>query len=148
MDKTFNSRLQTFMQTFGRDGAFGPEKSQDRADSVIHEYFVAETARSIFDKRKKMALEQMKELDTLHEIEKAVADAAKHRIGSSVTLFETQNFQVALTVKAPAEKFDKKVMINALVKAGVDDDIISKAVEAATTTNKPAETYQVVLRTL
>jgi len=145
MDIQFNSKLQTAIQKLGRQGEFQPPKSQDPIDAVLHEYFVSETARSAFDKRKKDALTKLKSFDNTGRIARAVDDARKGSSGS-VALFDTEHYSSSLTTKSPSNSLDSTVLKNELSKLGVDTDVINKAFAKALSPNKPAETYTVVVK--
>ena len=145
MDPMFNSRLQTMLEKLGRQGEYAPPRSQDPADKHLHEYFVAETGRSLFDKRRKKALEQLKLLDVGGDIASALKVAAKGAPGV-YDLFDTENYRCTLQTKMPVTKVDMTMFANELVKAGVDPAIISAAQERATTQNTPAEVYTVVVK--
>lgn len=146
MDLMFSSKLQTALQKFGRENGFAPPKSQDPADAVLHEYYVAETGRSLFDKRRKVALENLQALDRTGVVEKALKDAAKGITGN-FELVSTENYGAVLTTKTPTKKFDQQAAKNALIKAGVSSEIVEAAFKSATSQNKAAETYTVSVKT-
>lgn len=143
MDRLFNSKLQTKLQKIGVVGDFAPPKAQDPAIGILHEYFVAETARSLFDKRRKIALEALKSFDdmTVQRIDKAVKAAVKDGVVGLTSLFDTSEYNCQLQLKRPTEGLDKTVLKNELVKLGVKQATIDAAFAAATTTNAPAQTY-------
>lgn len=143
MDRLFNSRLQTKLQKIGVTGDFKPPETQDPANKVLHEYFIAETARSLFDKRRKVALDALKNLDDKKIIAKALQQAIDHGVVGVTSLFDAPDYTCTLHLKSPTERFDKTVARNELVKLGVDIAKIDKAFSVATSKNKPAETYVV-----
>lgn len=146
MDLQFSSKLQTHLQKLGRENGFAPPKSQDPADAILHEYFVAETARSLFDKRRKIALEALKRLDTKGVIAKGLADAEKGTTGTHA-LQDTENYTSQVSFKTPSVSVDITAMQNELKRLGVADDIIMKALLRAKKTAKPAESYSVAVKT-
>ena len=146
MDIQFSSKLQTHMQNLGRSGAFSPPITQDPADRILHEYFVAETGRSLFDKRRKVALDLLKTLDAHSAITKAVEDAKKGQTGT-ISLVTSANYAASVTTKSPVKSVDVTALANELIRLGVDEVTIKKALEAATKTAKPAETYTVAVVT-
>lgn len=145
MDMQFSSKLQTELQNIGRAGKFAPPASQDTADIHLHEYFVAETGRSLFDKRKKAALDQLKGIIGATRIDKFVDDARKGVTGS-YDLVDTENYSASLAVKSPVKSVDIGALTNELVRLGVDQVTLSKALKAATKEAKPAETYTVSVK--
>lgn len=146
MDKLFPSKLQTSLNNIGKTNGLAPPKSQDPADAILHEFYVSDRGKSVFTKRREIALEQLKELDTKGVAAKAVADALKGMTGT-VELLESENYNATLATKSPQEKFDKKVAKMELVKAGVDPNIIDTCFRIATSTAKPAESYSVAVKT-
>lgn len=146
MDIQFSSQLQKQLQDFGRNGKFAPPTSQDTADAILHEYFVAETGRSLFDKRKGYAKDKLKEVVGSAKIDKIVEDARKGTTGS-FELIETENYSLSLAVKAPVKSIDLPQLTTELIRLGVDQTTIQKAMKAAEKFAKPAETYTVSVKT-
>ena len=146
MDLQFASKLQTAMQNLGRTNGFAPPKSQDSADPALHELFVAETGRSLFDKRKKAALDAVKAHVKPDTIEAHLKAADKGTTGTYV-LVDTENYTCTLTIKSPSERLDKSKLIVELVKLGVDETTARKAVANATEKTKASETYAVSVKT-
>ena len=145
MDFQFSSKLQTALHDFGRKNGFAPPKSQDPSDAILHEYYVSETARSIFDKRRKAALEKLKALDDKGLITRAVKEAADGKTGT-INLIDAENYNATLTTKSPVKSIDVSALTNALVKYGVDQVTINKALNEATKQAKPAESYTVSVK--
>ena len=145
MDKQFPTKLITALMDIGTKNGLAPPKSQDPIDALIHEYYVAEQGRSLFEKRKKKALETLKAHDTQDVIKKTVASTAKFEAGQTALLYDGEHYQFNLSTKAPASSLDKAALSNELVKAGVPLLVIERAIAAATTKNKPAESYSVII---
>lgn len=146
MDMQFSSKLQTHLQKLGRENGFAPPKSQDPADAILHEYFVSETARSLFDKRRKIALDKLKGLDNKGVITKGLEAAVKGLTGTHA-LQDTENYTSQVTFKSPVKSIDITALTNELTVLGVSADIISKALKKAEKIAKPAESYSVAVKT-
>jgi len=146
MDLQFASKLQTALSLLGVTGDFEPSNSQDKANKVLHEYYVAEMGRSMFDKRRKKALEDIKKLDTQGIVATEIENVKKLNMGSSVQLLDTQDFTCIVALKAPSTTLDESLLRVELVKAGLNADKIETAINNARKKNKPAETYNVSLK--
>ena len=142
MDVKFTTDLQTFLRTLGHEKPFAPPKSQDPADKMLHEYYVASVMASIGEKRKdimkEMLIQDAKDVDTL------IAAAIKQDAMQQGTLFTTGNYSAILKVNKPVQRTDIKVFITELIKRGVDQVTISQAEIAAQSSNAPAKTLTVV----
>ncbi len=146
MDKLFPSKLQTTLNNIGRSNGLAPPKSQDPADAILHEFYIADIGKSVFTKRREAALDLLKELDTKGVAAAALRQAEAGMTGS-VNLVESENYNSTLTTKQPAERFDKTIAKNELIKLGVDTALINAAFGLATKKNKPAESYAVSVKT-
>lgn len=145
MDSMTASKLQKNLTELGHKNGFAPPKSQDPADALLHELFVANVGRSIFDKRYKKALEHVQHHDDQRKVEQTVEEVAKSHIAKSVTVLQSEHYTLNLAVRGPATRFDKIAARNALAKAGVKEDVIDKAFAAAETHNSPAKVFTVTL---
>lgn len=143
MSKTFLSQLQKTLTEIGTKNGLAPPQSQDVLDPLLHEYLVATTGASIFEKRKKAALAKLIEHDQLELIEKTVNNVALTKIAQNINVFNAENYTLNLQVKSPSEKLDKVALVNSLAKLGVSSDIIKRALAAATTHNAPAKSFTV-----
>lgn len=146
MDFQFASKLQTHMQTLGHKNGFAPPASQDPADALMHEYYVAETGRSLFDKRRKIALDTLKDHIPSSRISEMLTNAEKGITGANI-LLDSEHYSLTLATKSPTETLDKIALRNELVRLGVDETTVAAAFKVATKRNKPAETYTVVIKT-
>lgn len=146
MNIDFPTKLQRAMMEIGTKNGLSAPKSQDPIDVVIHEFYVAETGRSLFDKRKKAALDKLKSFDTTGKIDKYVKDAEKGLTGTH-SLYDGEHYTVTHMTKTPSETLDKVALRNELIKLGVDQVTIEKAFKSATKTNKPAETFSAMPKT-
>lgn len=139
MDRRFADKLQTTFQLIGREGEFTPGKSQDPMDKVIHEYFVCDVGRSIFTKRRDLAKDLIIDNAQQDVVQAVISDAIKQDAKQTAQLFATEHFTAVLSVNKPVERVDTKKLFVELIKLGVDEQTIRKAMDAATGTNEPAK---------
>jgi hypothetical protein len=145
MDRMFFSKLQTHLHNFGHKNGWAPPASQDPLDEILHEYYVAETARSLFDKRRKIAIDRMRDADAKGIIDNAQKLAQKGTPGTHA-LFDTQHYIANVQVKTAPVRCDMDEFVTELIKLGVDEVTINKARKAASKQGKAAETFAVVIK--
>lgn len=139
MDRRFADKLQTTMQLLGREGEFAPPKSQDPMDKLVHEYFVCDAGKSIFTKRRDFAKDLIINNAQQDVVQAVISDAIKQNAKQTATLFSTEHYIAVLSVNKPVEKVDAKKMFTELLKLGVDEVTIKRAMDASTSTNEPAK---------
>jgi SOS response regulatory protein OraA/RecX len=143
MDRKFSSDLQTTLHTIGREGKFSAPKSQDTMDAALHEYFVSDTASSIFTKRRTAAKDYILEHGNQDAVNSVISGAVQQNSMQSVTLAATEHYTAVFKAAKPIERLDKVKLRTELIKLGVDQVTIEKAFDASTVMNEPAKTLTV-----
>jgi hypothetical protein len=92
--------------------------------------------------RKKIAKEMI-EHEREDEISALAAEAVKMMAMQTAAIVQTEHYVCTAKLAKPAEAVDITVFKNELVKLGVDQVIITKALNAAQITRSPAETITV-----
>lgn len=145
MDMKFSGKLQTALRLLGleKGSDFAPPKSQDPADKLLHEFFVASLMKKIGEDRKKIAQEMIEDMHP-DDVSRIMADAIKFDAMQTEALVQTEHYNGVLKVNKPVQSIDKTVFCNELIKLGVDEVTVNKALAAAGKTNAPAKTLTVM----
>jgi hypothetical protein len=143
MEMKFASLLHTALARIGFEKEFAPPKSQDPADKLMHEYFVAAAMVKMGEDRKKIAKEMIldmkkKEADTLS------AEAVKLNSTQKEVIIQSAHYNATLQCNKPVQRLDKDMLFVELVKLGVDTVTVTKAMDNATKASAPAQTLTVV----
>jgi hypothetical protein len=144
MDQKFSGLLQTELRSLGlvKGTPFAPPKSQDPFDRLLHEYFVASVMSSIGENRKKIAKEMI-EQEREGEIAALAAEAIKQMAMQTSAIIQTEHYIATMKCAKPVEAVDNTAFQNELIKLGVDQVTIAKALNAAQKTRAPAKTLTV-----
>jgi hypothetical protein len=114
------------------------ETSQDALAIVCAEYAIADRIRKVADAR----FEQAKsELFRFTDVDLAIASAKHAAIETDMTAnnnVSADGYLVTIRANRPISATDAKKMYNALLKAGMDRDILDAALNEATTQRAPA----------
>jgi hypothetical protein len=142
-----NSLLTKVIAAFGKIGSSNGTSapaSQDPADTILHELFVADMLKSISAKRRDAALNAAKELIDASRVEETIAYSAKHKLKNSCVLLQSPHYNLRLDTKSPASTFDKAKLVTLLrTQHSFTEDQCAKLLEACSKDSKPAETYTV-----
>jgi hypothetical protein len=147
MDQKFSGMLQTELRSLGlvKGTTFAPPKSQDPFDRLLHEYFIASLMASIGEGRKKIAKEMI-EQERDGEIAALAAEATKQMAMQTSAIVQTEHYIATMKCAKPVEAVDPTVFQNELIKLGVDQVTIAKALNTAQKTRAPAKTLTVLPR--
>ena len=126
-------KVHAALTKLGQTNGTKLEGSSSNTDPLLHELFVASEIRSHGEKRYKLAKEAV--------ISTGWFDPEDVEIGSTEQVADGDVYALSLQVKEPATRFDVKKFKTALALAGVEQEVIDKAAEAATTKNVPAKVY-------
>lgn len=142
-----NSLLTKVISAFGKIGSSNgtsPPASQDPADVILHELFVADMLKSIAGKRRDAALNAAKELVDASRVEETIAYSAKHKLKNSCVLLQSSYYNLRLDTKSPASTFDKAKLVTILrTEYSLTEAQCAKLIETCTKDSKPAESYTV-----
>ena len=116
--------------------------TQDPADGVAGEYFIANTLRKYADKRYKKASEGIK--DTLVATVQAVQRNAIVNQTKDAATVQLPNFVCNVSANAPAVRVDPDAVRNSLIKQGVDMTTINKAFADGAKQSAPATSVEVI----
>lgn len=127
----------------GADKRFAPPKTQDSADALCHEYWIADVMRKIGEDRKKIAKEMLTDLRKV-DVDRLCADAVKLDTTQKGVIVQTANYSATLQAAKPVERLDKQQLFVELIKLGVDQVTIETAMDRAMKKNAPAQTLSVL----
>jgi hypothetical protein len=145
MDQMFTGKLQTALNLIGNEKGtpFAPPKSQDPFDRLLHEYYVSSMMASIGERRKKIAKEMI-EQEREGEINALCQEAIKMMMMQTSAIVQTEHYVANMRVAKPVESINVTKLQTELIKLGVDQTIIAKALNAAQETRAPAKTLTVM----
>ena len=120
-----------------------------RSNIAVHRWYEQQKAaelllmsgigKSFFEKQHKTLKEQCIELGMWDE-----DTLASLSPGAPVNLFNGAHVIVSCKVKAPRSRIDPKKLITELLRAGVKQDVLDKALLASEVTDAPAKSIEVV----
>lgn len=129
--------LMKALSKIGHTNGHNIPEGATELDAQLHELYVAGEGKSYFDKRHKSVLEQITGEEDIVSVVTNVAP------GTTSTIARGKVYELILKKNQPATRFDKTVLKNELRKAGVDQLVIDKAMEAATKQSAPAKRFSV-----
>ena len=144
MDQKFSGQLQTALALLGLEKGtpYAPPKSQDPFDKLLHEYFVASVMASVGERRKKIAKEMI-ENEREGEINSMCEEAIKQMAMQTSAIVQTEHYICTLKAAKPVEAVNMTKFQTELIKLGVDQVTIAKALNVAQETRSPAKTFTV-----
>ena len=139
-------KLSVALDNIGRTNGHKPPDSQDPMDAVLHEYLIAATGASYFDKRKKLAREEL-EMRMGQVAETSIlnmkADVTKTSMMQRAAILKGQVYTLNVSVKSSGEMLDERLLRVALLKKFSADEVE----ELINTSKKPravSTTFEVV----
>lgn len=134
--------METMLNKLGYDGDYKSPEYKDVIDKAANEYKIGASIYAIGDRRKKKAREVL-ELLCEEDIEILSEQATKHMSAQEGTLAMTDNFIVSMKAGKPVEAFDVELFVTELIKAGVGENVIKSAREAARKLREPARSFMI-----
>jgi hypothetical protein len=131
------SKIAKAFDNIGRTNGTATPQSADNRFSTVYEYFVAAQLASAADKRKEKAKAALQEAGIL--------DKSKCIVGSTVVLYEHELGDFVAKTANPAERLDKTLLKNELIKA-IGAEKAEKIITAATKFSAPATSYDFVVK--
>ena len=116
-------------------------KSPNNADPIAYEYHVASQLERIAKKRRELAEGACIKSGVLFDKEKQPRVS-----GTKESVFIGDVVVINLEVKGAAARVDAKLLIDELREAGVDGELLDRAVEVSTKHNRPAHQFSTMLR--
>lgn len=123
-------------EKIGKTNGTGPFESTDNRATIAHEYFVADKLASIADKRKKEAKKQAQEAGILGD---------DYVPGVTKEVYSNEHFAIVAKTNNPAERIDKTILANELVKL-LGKEKANAVLAKATVENNPATSFSFVAR--
>lgn len=118
----------------GKQNGTAPPQSKDNRFSVAYEFFIASTLASIANKRKEVAKAEAERMGILGEA---------YTEGSTKQVYSSEEFDIVAKTASAAARLDKAKLMTELIKE-VGESKAIKIVAKATTTNKPATSFEFV----
>ena len=144
MSTTLLTKVIAAFGKIGSSNGTSAPASQDPADAMLHELFIADMLKSIATKRRDAALNAAKELVDASRIEETIAYSAKHQLKNSCVLLQSPHYNLRLDTKSPASSFDKAKLVTILrTQHEFTEQQCEQLIAACSKSSKPAETYTV-----
>ncbi len=124
------------------DAVKNDKSSQDPRDDVAGEFYVAQILSKYATKRFETAKYKLNNEYLAETIDKQKLNASKNGMGSE-QIFPGENYNITVKTNAPVQAIDATALTNSLVKQGVSQVIIDKALAEGKKTHSPATTVSV-----
>jgi len=128
------TQIQTAIESLPVPKGLSNKEANDLFEDrlVTSKFVLATKGKAFFTKASKVINESLL---------KAVTDV---EAGTSTVIGGADGVEILLEVKNPAKRIDNTKFQSELRKAGVSEEVVAKALEAATTYNAPAKSLKIV----
>lgn len=146
--KSLLSEVNKALEKVGTHNGTAPLPSQDPADVVMHEYYVATIGEAFFKKRrdnaKKALIKACDTYDASSRLSQAVADTVRTEMGATVNVGEAENFATTVDIRNGATYTDMVALQKLMAHDhGISQMDFEAAVERATLRRTPAQSWKV-----
>jgi hypothetical protein len=139
--------IHNALHKIGSSNGTAQPTSQDPANGMLHELYVAGEMRTYANKRYDVAKGDVENLEAVVKaVDRARKFAIKNEAKTSEMAIDTQDYTLSIDCNAPSSRLDAKKLCTLLSAAGVSKDVIDKAVEGATVQSAPATSYKVITK--
>lgn len=142
---SIKDKLFAALEKLGRSNGHSAPSSQDPADDVMHEYFVASTGESYFKKRREQAKAKLDKLITPEagdRLAKAIASTKKTEMGGSLSVMQGEHYAFEIDIKNGASYLDTGKLKVELMKRMTAIEVDS-IFERATQRREPSQSWKV-----